>query len=878
VKKLRNVLVVGLVLLSGRSAAGEEFVFAPPHGSTSSGQFAVVIPVRPSARLATSVTLRESLTPEGVSDGLVAETTITVEQSQSTSAGERVRVTLHGRVVDEDGLPVFDVQVKLHMVGMPTISTGTDDAGNFFVANLEPGEYLVRAEKPGFFILENQKIQLTADSSSFTFTINHQQEVHEKVDVVASENRVETANTAQSDALTAKDIIDIPVPSSHDLQQSLVAMPEILKDNSDLLHVAGARNTQAQYLLDGFEIGDPISGQLDARLSVDAVRTAQVQTGRFGAEYMHPGAAVLSFDTPEGDDRWRFATTDFIPGINIQDGVQFGNYYPRLSVSGPIERGKLWFSESISAQHTLSIVKGLPSGENESTQWSGDSLSRVLWKIASNHSLHGSVLYNQTSDSYLGLDALHPQSTTFDYAGHRVFGSLKDQIYWEKTLFEFGVGADSETNLFTPQGMAPYVLLVNGAEGNYFQRIHQDGKRYQLFADAIRTSVHWHGVHTLSAGANLSSIELTQSAVRGEIEALRADNTLDRVTTFTGTAQFHVSNTMAGLFVQDSWTPNRYFIIQAGARTDWDRFLQAAIAEPRVSLNFLPFKDNRGKFSIGWGIYDVPLNLSVIGQTLDQQQVDTLYDATGTIPVSGPATSRFVMPAGGLQQPYFDIASAGWQQRFGTNTIVSVELLARDEHHGLVYETLTPGQIGSDFLLQTSRRDKYRGVTVSARRQFANGTELFGSYTRSRSSTDQVLDPLLGALYFAPQQPGPLNWDAPNRFLSWGSIPTPIWGILFSYFLEYRTGYPFSAVNQQQFLVGEANSLRFPSYASLTVGFEKRFRFKGYVFAARLALVNIFDRSNADTVVNNVDAPNYLSFYGGQGRAVTGRLRFLGRK
>ena len=85
-------------------------------------------------------------------------------------------------------------------------------------------------------------------------------------------------------------------------------------------------------------------------------------------------------------------------------------------------------------------------------------------------------------------------------------------------------------------------------------------------------------------------------------------------------------------------------------------------------------------------------------------------------------------------------------------------------------------------------------------------------------------------------------------------------------------------MNQQQFLVGVPNSYRFPAYASLTIGFEKKFTFKDRVFAARLSVVNIFDRQNADVVVNNVDAPNFGTFEGGQGRAVTARLRFVGRK
>jgi hypothetical protein len=141
-----------------------------------------------------------------------------------------------------------------------------------------------------------------------------------------------------------------------------------------------------------------------------------------------------------------------------------------------------------------------------------------------------------------------------------------------------------------------------------------------------------------------------------------------------------------------------------------------------------------------------------------------------------------------------------------------------------------------------------------------------------------VLDPVLGSLYFAAQQPGPLNWDAPNRILAWGSIPTPIWGILLSFLEDFHSGFPYSAVNQQQFLVGAANSLRFPDYASLTIAVEKRFTFRDRVFAVRVAAINILDRQNPNVVVNNIDAPNYGMFTGGQGRAVTARLRFVGRK
>jgi hypothetical protein len=790
-------------------------------------------------------------------------------------------VTLYGRVLDENGQPVAGVQVKLEGLGKPKISALTDDAGYFSVSNLAPGEYSVQMEKVDFFVLRGQTIQVAAGSTEFSFTLNHVQEVREKVDVVADPNRIEPTETPQSATLTSTEFFYIPVPSSHDYRQSLIALPQIVRDNQGVLHVAGARETQAQYLMDGFEVGDAVNGTLTIPLIVDALRTAEIETGRFGAEYAHPGAAILKFETPEGDDHWRFNATDFIPGLRSDQGVRLGNYYPRITFSGPLIAGKLWFLQSFSVDHTLSIERDIRMGNNTSEQWSGDSFSRLLWHVAPNDSLHFTLLYNNESDTSVGLDSLHPQSTTLDEPSDRVFASIKNQLWWNHTLFEVGFAEDRTVRDFDPQGNAPYLLFVNGAQGNFFQRSDQSSRRHQFFADAIRPGSHWHGLHTFSVGTNISLVVLNQSSTRGEIQAFNAANQLVRRTTFMGNAVLDVDNTLAGAFVQDNWTLSSHWVAQIGLRGDWDQFVRQAMVQPRAAVNYLPFADGRGKFSIGWGIYNIPLNLSVLGQTQDQQQVDTLYNNGPNCTPSCTVTTTFTMPVHGLQQSFFDITSAGWQERIWKKTIVSVELLARNGHRELAFQTLNPGQIGGVFLLQSTRRDKYRGATIAARHTFENGAVLFGSYTRSRASTDQALDPLLGALFFAPQQGAPLSWDAPNRALSWGTVPTPFWGIDFAYLFEYRTGYPFSVVSQQQFLIGAPDSKRFPDYASLNISLEKKFRFGKYLFAVRGTVINLTGRQNPTVVVNNIDAvgvtPPFLNFSGGQGRAFTGRLRFLGK-
>jgi hypothetical protein len=794
-------------------------------------------------------------------------------------------ITLHGRVLDENRLPVANVQVKLEGLGGIAFPAETDDAGYFSVFNLTVGSYSVHMEKVGFFVLKDQTIEVSTSATEFSFTLNHAQEVREKVDVIADPNRIEPEATQQSATLTSTEIFYIPVPSTHNLQQSLVALPQVVRDAKDILHVAGARSTESQFLLDGFEVGSPVDNSLTMRLIVDALRSAEAETGRFGAEYAHPGAAILRFETPEGDDHWRFNATDFIPGIDLSEGTHFGDYYPRITFSGPIVKGRFWFLQSFDIIHTFHAQRDIAVGPDTQENWGGDSFSRLLWKVTPGDSLHISFLYNNESDVRVGLDALHPAPTTVDTSNNRLYGSVKNQLWMDRALFEVGFAEDRTYGDSNPQGTQPYQLFLNGAGGNFYQSTEQKSRRHQVFADAIHPSLRWHGTHTLSAGGNFSIVELIQYGTRGTILVYDGPvgdtSKLVRQTSFYGYQQLDVTNNLAGVFVQDTWTLNAHWVLQLGARGDWDQLFHATMAEPRVSANFLPFSEGNTKFSVGWGLYNIPLNLSVLAQTQDQRQVDTIFDPATGLPIGRPAVSRFALPASGLQQPYFDITSAGWQQRFGRNTVVSAELLMRNGHRGLAYQTVTPGQVGSVFLLQTSRRDKYRAAAFSLRHTFGNGATLYASYTRSKANTDQDLDPVLGQLYFAPQQGGPLSWDAPNRALSWGTTPTHIWGLDFAYFFEYRTGYPFTSIDQQQFLVGAPNDRRFPDYASLNLSLEKKFRFRKYLFAVRGTVVNVADRQNPDVVVNNVDAvgvtPAFGNFSGGQGRAFSGRLRFLGR-
>src|SRR5437868_8057452 len=357
-----------------------------------------------------------------------------------------------GVVVDENGVPLAAAKITLQNSAGHAFRADTDGAGRFVVRNLPPGDYQIEARKEGFFVLSGKTVTLRSGSNDVTLTLKHAEELHEQVQVSATANQIDTQDTAQKDTLTAQEIRDIPVPNSHLLQESLTALPEVVQDNFGGLHVAGARSGETQYLLDGFEIGDPVNNTLSARFNVDATRAAEVQTSRIGAGYAHSGASVLNLETPDGDDKWRVGTTNPIPGIDIQHGVRLGNWYPRFTFSGPIKRGRFWFSDAISLQHIFSLVRELPANANTSTQWAADNLLRLQYNFSPKHILHTTFLYNRTQDENLGLDAFNPESTTVDLHQQRAFVSVRDQIWLYDTLIELGFAADGEGQKFSPQG------------------------------------------------------------------------------------------------------------------------------------------------------------------------------------------------------------------------------------------------------------------------------------------------------------------------------------------------------------------------------------------------------------------------------------------
>jgi hypothetical protein len=783
--------------------------------------------------------------------------------------GPQPAAALSGVIEDETKRPVPQAEVTLRSRAFMQ-KASSDDLGRFRFDSVPPGGYLLDFDKAGFFRLSGYAVTMTTDGAEIAVTMNHEYEIRSQVEVVSTPHEVVPEQTRHEEELVAHEIREDPVPSSHTLQDSLPVIPGVVQDNNGLLHVSGGRVEDTLYMLDGFELNNPVSGWFDARVNVDAVRNANVATGRYGPQFANAGSGVLALQTDMGDDRWRFGTTNFLPSLSTERGIHLGNWFPRMTFSGPIQKDRAWFSDALSLQHDFSVVRELPRGSDTSEDWSGDNLFRLQYNVTPSQSLQGNFLYNGSVAKRTGLGPFSPASTTTDLHTHRYLLSVKDQITVSRGFLEVGVASDANHLDRLPQGSQTYVLTPTGPQGNYFESVVQNSRRWQGRSDLTLLGRQWHGSHDIQVGMNFDDAHMDQTANRHGLEIRQQQGGLVRGTTFSGNSELSVSEVRTGGYVQDSWKLVRTVIVQSSFRADRNDFIANVLLQPRLVVNWFP--QSSTKFSFGWGFYDQPVYLSLIGQSQDQQRIDVLSTAPST-----PIITSFSRTAG-LCEPYFQTVSAEWEKAWNSQTMSSIHFVERQQRNGLVYENISADPFRQDLRLNNSRRDRYRSIDVSLRRSFQDIGDVMIDYTYSQAHSNKIFDHSLEDLILAPEASGPLAWDVPHRLISRGAMQTKIWKLLFSYFAEYHTGFPFSAVNSQYQLEAIPNGFRYPSYFALNIGAEKRFPFRGYQWAVRLSVINATGHHNYNSVINNVDAPNFLTFSGGQHRAFTARLRLVGRK
>ena len=786
-------------------------------------------------------------------------------------------------VGDENNVVVPDCLVTLTDTETgEVLRVQTDAAGRGRFLNLHPEHtFTVQAERSNFYPITKSDLQLTG-AETLELTVPHVQEMKETVNVTASVQGIDPAQTSDTKQLGTPEIVNIPYPTSRDIRNILPFFPQVVQDASGQVHVAGADTYETNDVLDGFEITSPVSGNLAMRFSADAVREVSVQSSRVSTQYGKESGGIIEFNTGMGDDHLRFDATNFIPSWkNIKGkGIDFDKWVPRATLSGPIKKGKIWFFDSADAEYDNYIFRDLPKGSDRDPFLRGSNLAKVQINLRPSDILSFGLLNNTQDEDNQGLSLTTPTSATVKRDIGAYLADVKELHYFAGgALLETGFAWNAFNDRYRPQGTSAFVITPNLNTGNYFQSFHGTSRRAEGIANLFLRGFTALGRHEVRLGTEIDQINFTQLYQDAPFFLERSDGTLYRQSVLPASTSLDRNNVETTGYIEDKWSPWERVIVQPGLRFDWDEIVRRPLFSPRIAGTYALGSEQTTKISAGVGVYYERTHLDYLARARTGPRLDYYYDATGTNVLGPPLVTTFAVNQPALHAPRFLNWSAGLEQKLPLGIYGAVEYLQKRGNDGFIFQNLNAASILSGtYLLTNTRQDRYRSVQLTARKHFHGDYNVFGSYTHSYAHSNAVVDYSLNNPIFSTQMAGPLPWDVPNRFISWGWFPTPFKRFDFVYSLDYRTGFPWTTVNQNQQIVGAAYSNRFPAYFALNPGLEFRFTFRGYALALRGVAENVTDRKNPAFVNNNISATNYATYGGFDGRAFTARIRFLGRK
>lgn len=795
---------------------------------------------------------------------------------------------LSGRVVDENDAPVQGVQITVRLAPAGSWQAQTDAAGGFKLTLPTPGDFLLSAERQGFYTVKDRPVRVDT-TQEVTLTLDTVRDVFQSIDVNEQPSPVDVGQLQNQERLTGTQLNEILYPNSHSLRSALPLMPGVVQDAAGSLHVNGSSESQVQYVLDGFNLTDPVSGQFKTLLGVEGIRSLDLSSGRYSPEFGKGSAGVLAITTESGTDTFHSTATDFIPGLSIQHGARLGNWYPRWGFSGPIIRGRAWFSDNFDSEYNQALVPGLPSGQNTNSHWAGSNLLHTQVNLTPSHLLFADFLINFDNQGRSGLGALSPVSTTTTVHTREYFASVKDQVYLGRgVLLEFGYGRNDFSNVQTPQGQGLYIFSPEGTSGNYFVTSTQTASRDQAMVHAYLPQFKFFGTHQIEVGADGDLLHYHGQFHRTGYEVTGLTGQILSETLFQGLGIFHLSDIEMSSYLLDTWRLSKRFQLNLGVRQDWDERVDNYAVSPRLAFSWAPVSSGRLKLSGGYSVTHDAVTLDMLGRPLDQTAVTTTYNPDGT-PAGPPAFTSFTLgdaplklPQAGnwslnldRQWPAKIYTTVKYLRRRGTDEFAFINTLAPDAPASLL--PLSNGATPGIYQLTNLRRDDFDSVQFSVRQTLSGQYEWMASYTRSRATSNAVVDP--NSAQALQVLPGfvPMPWDASNRVLGWGYFPLPFKYWAASVLADMRSGFPFSVRQQTGVISGPVDSYRYPVNFDLNVAIERMITFGGFRFALRGGVDNLTNQANPTAVNNVAGSPQYLQFFGKEGRHFVVRIRFYGR-
>jgi len=251
---------------------------------------------------------------------------------------------ISGKIVDaKSGDPLIGTNVIIE-----DLSTGaaTDGNGDYFIINLPPGNYNVRASMIGYEPMIVQNVRVSVNRTSYVnFDLNQGMVQGEAVIVEAKKITTKRDQTSTVKNVSSEVMELLP---AEDIG-SIVGMQAGVVNG----HFRGGRNTEVSYMIDGMQVDDSFGGEGRAvEVETDAISDLEVITGTFNAEYGKAMSGIVNAVTKSGSNEFHGgfsgALSNYITGnddifIGLDAGELDRNKDFKINLSGPIIKDHIHF-------------------------------------------------------------------------------------------------------------------------------------------------------------------------------------------------------------------------------------------------------------------------------------------------------------------------------------------------------------------------------------------------------------------------------------------------------------------------------------------------------------------------------------------------------